>query len=209
MTTILGICGSPRKAATYHALEIALQAAASTGRVTTEMIALHNKVIQPCNQCDWCQNPEREELCRIKDDMTDIYPLLTGADAIIFASPVYSMNITPQMDALFSRMRPFFQLKGGALKNKLASAIAVGGSLHGGQETTVMAICHACLARGLIFVGNEPGNYSGAMVWSNDRGAEGVDEDVSGCESLENLGIRLAEVAGIMKAGNISLNSHT
>ena len=75
MTTILGICGSPRKAATYHALEIALQATASTGRVTTEMIALHNKVIQPCNQCDWCQNPEREELCRIKDDMTDIYPL--------------------------------------------------------------------------------------------------------------------------------------
>ena len=209
MTTILGICGSPRKASTYHALEITLQAAASTGRVTTEMISLYNKVVQPCNQCDGCKKPGRQELCRIKDDMADIYPRLTGADAIIFASPVYSMNMTPQLDALFSRMRPFFQLKGGALRNKLASAIAVGGSRNGGQESTVMAICHACLSRGLIFVGNEPGNYSGAMVWSNDRGAKGVDEDVSGCESLKNLGSRFAEVAGIMKAGNISLNSHT
>ncbi len=198
MVKILGISGSPRKLSTYHALEIALKAAASKEGVETELISLKGKKIEPCHHCNYCK--KNDSLCYIDDYMKELYPKLEEADAFIFASPVYVMNITPQLQALFSRLRPIHKIKGGSLRNKLAAGIAVGGTRNGGQEITLSAIIHSCLARGIIFVGNEPGNYSGAMVWSKDQGAKGVDHDVIGYESLKNLGNRLAEVALIMDA---------
>lgn len=198
MVKILGISGSPRKASTYHALEIALQAAASKGGVETELISLKGKKIEPCRHCNYCK--KNDSLCCIDDYMKELYPKIEEADAFIFASPVYLMNISPHLQALFSRLRPLHKNKGGSLRDKLAAGIAVGGTRNGGQETTLSAIIHSCLAKGIIFIGNKPGNYSGAMLWSKDQGAKGVDHDVIGCESLKNLGNRLAEVALIMGA---------
>jgi len=199
MAKILGVSGSPRRSATYRSLEIALEAAKQKEGIETEIISLHGKNIKPCYHCDLCK--KKKVLCHIEDYMLELYPKLKEADAFIFASPVYAMNITPQLHSLFSRMRPLHEIKGGALRNKLASGIAVGGTRNGGQELTINAIIHACLTRGMIFVGNEPGNYSGAMVWSKDQGAKGVEEDKVGFESIKNLGNRLAEIALIMEAG--------
>ncbi len=201
MTTVklLGMSGSPRNMSTYRSLEIALSEAAKHEGVETEIVALKGMDIAPCNHCNYCK--KHDSLCIIDDDMQQLYPKLKEADAFLFASPVYVMSVTPQLHALFTRMRCLHKLKGGVLRNKLASAISVGGTRHGGQEMTVSAIAHACLTRGIIFVGNEPGNYTGAMVWSKDNGRKGVDDDEIGCESLINVGNRLAEVSLCMKAG--------
>ena len=202
MAKILGISGSPRKSATYHSLKIALQAAQQRDGIETEIIALNGKNIDPCNHCDLCK--KKKILCHIEDYMLELYPKLKEADGFIFASPVYAMNITPQLHSFFSRMRPLHEIKGGVLRNKLSCGIAVGGTRNGGQEMTINAITHACLTRGMIIVGNEPGNYSGAMVWSKDKGSTGVEEDEVGLASIKNLGYRFAEIVLIMEAGIIS-----
>lgn len=199
MAKILGISGSPRKSATYRSLELALEAAKQNNSIQTEIISLSGKNLKPCNHCNWCKRENK--LCRIEDYMKEMYPKIIEADAFIFASPVYVMNVTPQLHALFTRMRPLMKPKGGILRNKIVSGIAVGGVRNGGQEITINAIAHAAYTRGMIFVGNEPGNYSGAMIWSKDQGAKGVEEDNINVESLQNLGARLAEVVLLFEMG--------
>ncbi|KUO49401.1 MAG: hypothetical protein APF76_08495 [Desulfitibacter sp. BRH_c19] len=196
---ILGICGSPRKSATYKSLEIAVEAALQTEGIEAEIVALKGKTIKPCNHCDYCK--KEKVLCPIKDSMEELYPKILQADAFIFASPVYCMNITPQMHAFFTRWRPLHHVMSGAVKNKLAAAIAVGGTRNGGQEMTINSIIHVAMTRGLIFIGNEIGNYSGAMIWSKDQGSDGVEADLVGVESLNKLGNRVAEIALILEKG--------
>ncbi|MEW6623366.1 MAG: flavodoxin family protein [Bacillota bacterium] len=199
MAKILGICGSPRKSSTYRSLEIAIDFALKHENVEAEIIALRGKTVKPCNHCDRCK--KEKILCPIKDEMAAIYPKIIEADAFIFASPVYCMNITPQMHAFFTRWRPLHHAMNGIVKNKLAAAIAVGGTRNGGQEMAINAMIHVAMTRGLIFIGNEPGNYSGGMVWSKDQGADGVEADLVGVESLKKLGNRVAEIAIILEKG--------
>ena len=191
---LLGVSGSPRKSATRRALQIALEEAERVygNRIEVEMISLHGKKIAPCNHCNYCK--KNDSLCVIDDAMTELYGKISEADSFLFASPVYAMNVTPQLHAFFSRMRPLHKIKGGVLRNKLGAGIAVGGTRNGGQEQTINSIINACLTRGIIYVGGEPGNYSGAMVCSRDNGPAGVEEDEVGMESLKNMGARIAEV---------------
>lgn len=202
---VVGVSGSPRKSATYYSLELVLQEAerAGEGEIVTEMINLHDSKVTPCNHCNYCKR--NKSLCIIEDSMTEIYPTLREAAAFVFASPVYAMNITPQLAAFFTRMRPLHEVGGGILRNKIATGVAVGGTRNGGQEHTINAIINACLTRGIVYVGNEPGNYSGAMVWSKDNGRKGVDEDTLGRESLINLGGRIAGMTRIVAAGSFTL----
>lgn len=203
MAKIIGINGSPRRAATYRCMETALAAAAEMNGITTEMVSLHSLKIRPCNQCDWCKR--NQSLCYHKDDMQALYPKIMESDGFIVGSPVYAMGTTPQLQAFISRWRPLFHVKKGAVRNKLAAAIAVGGARNGGQELTVSAISHAMQARGLIIVGNESGFYSGAMVWSKDGGAAGAEQDEHGMQGVRSLGRRLAEIVLIMEAGRSKL----
>ncbi len=198
---ILGICGSPRTASTWRGLQIAMESAAEElgGEGETELVSFKGKRIEPCNHCNACK--KNGGTCVIKDDMTELYDKLIEADAFVFASPVYVMNVTPQMSAFFSRMRPLHAVKGGKLKDKVATAIAVGGTRHGGQEQTVGAIVNACLTRGIVYVGGEPGFYSGAMAWSEDKGAAGIDADLIAVDALKCSGKRIARWARISALG--------
>jgi multimeric flavodoxin WrbA len=73
VSTILGICGSPRKAATLKALEIALEAAgeAGAGEVETELVFFKGRKISPCNHCNACKR--NGGTCIIEDDMKPLY----------------------------------------------------------------------------------------------------------------------------------------
>jgi multimeric flavodoxin WrbA len=104
---ILGINGSPRKAATDYTMREALAAAQGVTRVTTELISLCEKNITPCRHCDSCLKKNRH-ICEIykEDDMNALLRLWLSADGYIVGSPVYSMGITPQLTAFFSRLRP-------------------------------------------------------------------------------------------------------
>ncbi len=199
MVKILGICGSPRKAATEYTLEQALEAAASVEGVETEMIKLRGRKLGFCIHCDRCVK-EGTNYCLVHpdDDMRELYDTFYQADGYIIASPVYEMNITAQLVTFLNRFRPTYTIlkkEPDYFRFKVGGAIAVGGTRNGGQERAISAIHGFFHTQGMTLISGGLGVYAGASVWSQDKKAAGAEADTIGMENARKLGKRLAETA--------------
>lgn len=198
MTKVLGICGSPRKASTEYALEVALQAAGEIDGIETETLTLRGKTINFCLHDDKCVREGADHCTLWDDDWTKMYRKVFDADGLIIASPVHSMGITGQLATFFDRFRAnwiLLQRNPEVFNRKVGAAVTVGGTRNGGQETTVNVIHGFFHTQGVTIVNGGMGTYSGGMVWSRDKGAEGSKEDEIGMESCRTIGRRVAEVA--------------
>ena len=117
---ILGVNCSPRKwGNTWLLLEEALIGAKEVG-AETEMCTLVDLEIRLCDGCTTCLKTLQ---CHIKDDMRTVYPKVLAADGIIFATPVYFLNMTGQAKVFIDRLYPLYS--GQKLANKVGGAIAV------------------------------------------------------------------------------------
>jgi len=116
---ILGICGSPRKQATDHVLNEALKMLEERG-FETEFFGVRGKDISPCLHCDYCM---RKGVCIQKDDMYEVYPLMTEAEGIIMATPIYNGGLSAQLKAIMDRTRALGAVDYNFLRNKVGMAI--------------------------------------------------------------------------------------
>ena len=200
---LLGICGSYRRASTYTALAAALDEAGKQGEVETSLLELRGLEIHPCIGCNRCLKENINACLAFRDDMADPFELFMAADAYLIATPIYSMGMTPVLSAFFSRFRPNFLL---SRENpdmnlfKVGGAIAVGGTRNGGQETAISAIHGFYHTKGITVVNGGLGAYSGASVWSQDKGAEGAMADEAGMRHARTMGRRVAKAALAMAA---------
>jgi multimeric flavodoxin WrbA len=204
MVRILGICGSPRKASTHYALSRALEAAEAVGDTETTLVELRGKTINPCIGCNACVSKGIDDCMIHHDDMNILYQDFYKYQAVLIASPVYTMGITGQLAAYFSRFRPSY------LKQRdnpdgmlyvLGAAMAVGGTRNGGQETAINAIQGFYHTNGITIVNGGLGIYGGAAVWSQDKMAQGAEEDLKGMDNACAIGRRLALAALAMGKG--------
>jgi multimeric flavodoxin WrbA len=97
---VLGIYGSPRNGGNSdllldQALEGARQAGAETNAVYVRKLKLSG-----CLECGGC---DKAGACVVEDDMTQIYPLLEAAQAIILSVPIFFYNVPAQAKALIDR----------------------------------------------------------------------------------------------------------
>lgn len=196
---ILGICGSPRNAATEYALREALKEAEAVPGVKTEFWTVRGKKIGFCVQCDRCI--KEKSLCAIQDDYQELEQKMLEADGFLVASPVYDMSITAQLSACFNRTRPFYLVKPGEFRNRVGAGITLGGSRHGGQETALQPILDFFLLHEMLVTGGMGGSYTGGTVWTNDERAEGARADEVGMRTVRAVGRALAEAAMIAKLG--------
>ena len=177
---ILGICGSPRKKATEYVLRDALRTLEEKG-FNTKFFTVQGKNIGFCTHCDYClKNKE----CVIKDDMSNLYPLLKEAKGIVMATPVYNGGVSAQIKAVMDRCRALLASDPNVFKNKVGIAIAVGGDRMGGQELAIQQILTFYILNGMIPVSG--GAFSanlGATFWSKDT-LEDVKNDDEGFRSL-------------------------
>jgi multimeric flavodoxin WrbA len=104
---ILVIMGSPRKGNTFHACEELRERMQKYRAVDFEYLWLKDTDLQPCRGCLSCFS-KGEEKCPIHDEALAIRDKLTGADAVIFASPVYGLNVTGLMKNFVDRFSYFF-----------------------------------------------------------------------------------------------------
>jgi len=202
---ILGVSGSPRKGMTDYITEMALESAREVPGVETEFLPLRTKDIKHCIQCDAClklnSGQKYEHYCKpFQDDMDDLMRLWLSADGYIVASPVYDMNVTPMLNIFFNRFRPLWRVFKGIHMNKVGGSISLGGTRHGGQETTVAMINNFFLTNEILVTGGPSGNYCGACVWTQDKLPKEFDDPI-GIERVKGLGRRVAEVAKVIKAG--------
>ena len=205
MVKILGICGSYKRGATYAALKAALEEAEKQGDVETKLIELKGRTINACIGCNRCIKEGVNACLTFHDDCDEVFDAIGEADGYIFASPVYGMGITPALSAVFSRLRPNYNLS----KNnpdinlyKVGGAIAVGGTRNGGEESAVNDIFGIFHTKGITIVNGGLGAYSGGMGWSRDGGSKGMEEDETGMAHVRQLGRRVAKAAIAMKKGS-------
>lgn len=192
---IVGICGSPRKMATEYVLSEALRILEELG-FKTEMFTVRGKNINFCQHCDYCL---RNKVCRIRDDMFELYELLKNADGIIIATPVYNGGVSAQTKALMDRCRALVAADYNFFRGKIGMAIAVGGDRIGGQELAIQQIITFYILNGIIPVsGGSFGANIGATFWSKDS-LEGVKGDEEGFRSLRKTVKRFAEMLKIFR----------
>ncbi len=117
---ILGVVCSPRKGGNTEILvKEALEAAREAGS-ETELFMVADKNIAPCDACMTC---EKLGVCKIKDDMQEMYQQLELADGVILGTPVYFINVSAQAKAIMDRT--YALRKDRKLRGKVAGAIVV------------------------------------------------------------------------------------
>lgn len=205
MVKIIGICGSPRKKSSYKALSEALRAAEEQGGVETELIELRGKDMRPCVHCNKCLRDDADRCTVFTDDMTALYDKFYEADGVIIMSPVYDMNITPQLATFFSRFRSAWKISAKDkyfFMKKVGAAMSVGGTRNGGQESVISCITNFYNTHGMTVCNGGGEVYSGVSCWSpGDGSIEMHDEE--GMKNAAVLGEKVAVMSKIMKNAHI------
>jgi multimeric flavodoxin WrbA len=104
---ILMLSGSRnREGRTAQAIEAIAKGVAKAGG-NSESIFLTELAIERCRQCDKdgygiCI---REQRCIIKDDFDSVVTRVKAADVVVFASPVYFLDLSESMRAFLERLR--------------------------------------------------------------------------------------------------------
>lgn len=119
---IVGVCGSPRKGNTEWMLRKVLETASQEG-AEVELLLLRKMDVRMCLGCLSCEEggAQRKGICKIKDDMTDVYPRLLEADAIVLATPGYFEMLSGLLKNFIDRTCPVWP----RLKGKSIAGLAV------------------------------------------------------------------------------------
>lgn len=101
---ILAFNGSPRSSGnTATMLQAALNGASSTG-ACTRLVQLYKLKYKGCVSCFSCKlKARRHGHCAMKDELSPFLDMMEDADGIIFGSPVYYGDVTPELLALEHR----------------------------------------------------------------------------------------------------------
>ncbi|MBQ7475774.1 MAG: flavodoxin family protein [Selenomonadaceae bacterium] len=105
MKKIILVNGSPRKNGnTAQLLKSAAIGAQDAGAEVTT-INLYALNFKGCTSCFYCKLKSKEHgTCAMKDDLSPILEEIKLADAIIFGSPIYFMNLSSGMIAFIERL---------------------------------------------------------------------------------------------------------
>lgn len=114
-----------------------------------------------------------------------------------------------------AQMKQFIDTTGeiwqeGALEDKPAGVFTSTGTIHGGQETTILSSMIPLIHLGMILVGTPPGQnpqilttdaingspYGPSTIADTDGSRQPVEEEL---ETARNLGSRVAEIAKSLK----------
>ena len=104
---ILVIMGSPRKGNTFRACEDLHNLLQEQIPAEFEYLWLKDANLLPCKGCYVCI-PRGEDKCPNHDAAAAIEQKMREADGVIFASPVFGMNVTGQMKTFVDRLSYIF-----------------------------------------------------------------------------------------------------
>ncbi|MGR3175226.1 MAG: flavodoxin family protein [Candidatus Scalindua sp.] len=125
---ILGISGSPRKS---HTTEGLVKAILDATGLETELVSLHDKVINGCICCLGCVE---DNVCKVRDDYIPLMHKVLNADAIVIGAPNYFGRLNALTHAFLERFYCFRHDKDGLGGMKLSGKIGAIASVGGGGE---------------------------------------------------------------------------
>lgn len=103
---VLVLLGSPRKKGNSAVLAEHIAQGAESAGAQVETVYINRLDISPCQACQGCQK-EGAKGCVVDDDMQQLYPKISAADAIVYASPVYWFTVSAQIKKVMDRCYAF------------------------------------------------------------------------------------------------------
>jgi NAD(P)H-dependent FMN reductase len=123
---IVAIQGSPHRGNTYDRVERLGETLRGLGDVEFEHVALKDVRLDPCRGCFQCFS-RGEDACPLDDDRAELERKMLGADAVIFATPVYSMHVSYLLKTFVDRFAYTFHRP--RYFGKYAAGLAVTGAI--------------------------------------------------------------------------------
>jgi multimeric flavodoxin WrbA len=196
---IVGVSCSPRQGkTTATAVKVALDAAKTVdSRIKTELIDLGGLEIAGSLGGTTSADAKQPE----DDFELEVLPVFKAPrlpDGLIIGSPSYFRTMSALCKAFIERLQVFREPKL-LLADLPVGVLAVGAYRNGGQELVIEQIQAAMLCHEVLIVGGKPRAHQGATLWNayNDD----IMKDEFGIDTAKKLGIRVAEVALKIGAG--------
>jgi multimeric flavodoxin WrbA len=127
---VVAFVGSARKQHTYHAAEQFLANLQALGDIDCEIVQLSDYHLEICRGCKRCLD-RGEELCPLTDDRDVLINKMLEADGVVFASPVYSFQVSALTKVFLDRLGFVFHRP--RFFGKAFTSIAVQG-IYGGPK---------------------------------------------------------------------------
>lgn len=179
---VIGISGSARKDSNTAILINTVFEELHKEKIETELIQLAGTVIEPCKACWGCGGKGN---CIQKNDMfSKIFEKIVNADGIVLGSPVYSANVSANMQAFLERAAVVADCNPGILKHKIGASVAV--ARRAGAITAMDAMNRLFLNHDMFVVGADYWNLAYGRLPGD------VLQDEEGMNTMRDLGRNMA-----------------
>lgn len=150
--------------------------------IETELIQLAGQVIEPCKACWACGG--KGNCVHRKDMFREIFEKMKEVDGILLGSPVYSANVSANMQAFLERAAVVGDMNPGLFTHKVGAAVAA--ARRAGALQAVDTMNHFFLNHEMLVVGSTYWN----MAYGRLPGDAAQDQE--GMENMRNLGRNMA-----------------
>ena len=177
---VVGFNGSPRKDGNTTILINKVFRELEKEGIDTELVQLSEKKIHGCIACYKCTE-NKDQRCAVKDDAAnECIEKMVEADGILLGSPVYFIDITPEMKDLIDRAGFVSRANGGMYKHKVGAAVAA--LRRSGANHAIDSMNHFLLSQEIFITGR-------AIGVGMEKGQ--VEKDEEGVQSAKSLGQRM------------------
>lgn len=181
---VLGINSSARKGGNTAILINKVFEELNKEGIETELIEFAGQIIEPCKACWACGG--QKNCVHKKDRFQEVFEKMKEADGILLGSPVYSANISANMQALLERAAVVTDMNRDAelFRHKVGAAVTA--VRRGGAVNAVDAMNHFFLNHEMFVAGSTYWN----MAYGQMPGD--VQKDQEGLDNMSNLGKNMA-----------------
>ena len=187
---VLAINGSARKDGNTAILINTVLKELNIAGIETEMIQLAGNVIETCKAC-WACGGQGNCVHR-NDSFREVFEKMKEADGILLGSPVYSANVSANMQALLERAAVVADMNQGLFTHKVGAAVAA--VRRGGAMQAVDTMNHFFLNHEMIVVGSTYWNIGYGQMPGD------VCNDEEGLANMRNLGQNMSYLLNALKS---------
>lgn len=189
---VLGISGSARTDGNTAILINKVFEELHKVGIETELIQLAGQTLEPCKACFACRG--QENCVHRKDNFQEIFEKMKGADGILLGSPVYSANVSANMQALLERAAVAADGNPGLFTHKVGAAVAP--ARRGGALQAIDTMNHFFLNHEMF--------VAGATYWNMSYGGMpgDVKKDSEGLENMASIGRNMAYLLNSLEKNN-------
>ena len=189
---VLAINGSARKGGNTAILLRYVLRELETEGIETELIELSGMKIHGCLACRKCA-ARRDGMCAQSGDMGNVLiEKMAQADGILFGSPTYVCDVSPEIKALMDRACIVAKANDGMFRHKVGTAVVSvrrAGAIH-----TFDSLNHFFLINEMII----PGSSYWNIGIGRDIGDVALDEE--GIATMKTLGRNMAWLLQTLKS---------